>query len=307
MAGTPGPSDSIANVDGFDNRKCLCLSLCTGRCFKKECPDSMKLDEAFSRLSLSDSSCASNSLCHGSATSISISDGADDELVCNSKKRYRESSEPSSDHGDVHVRKRHEVLETRRNIEHRDSKGKKTQSDGRWEMEKLLTQTDVTKSCCLIIPKGDAEELIRVHFSEDQKLRVESPEGLSMTVWDSDKNSRLRLTCMRLYSKNNNSYVLRKKWQEDFVKRRNLIRGDRVKLYWDTEISRLVFSAVQRGKDGAEAGGPCSDTNEDGVADPIAEASPPEAAGDDAKNIQGTGVADSIVEASTANASCASE
>ncbi|KAL3599579.1 hypothetical protein D5086_007497 [Populus alba] len=66
----------------------------------------------------------------------------------------------------------------------------------------------------------------------------------TVRVWDLDTESMHQLVFKRWST--SKSYIFNDGWTKHFVKRRNLVEGDEIGLYWDNDQSRLQFSVLSR-------------------------------------------------------------
>ncbi|KAJ6694830.1 TRANSCRIPTION FACTOR B3-DOMAIN FAMILY-RELATED [Salix koriyanagi] len=85
-------------------------------------------------------------------------------------------------------------------------------------------------------------------LNEDQTKQVEIPNqernGLKVWVRDVDTASMHQLVFKRWST--SKSYIFNDGWTKQFVRRRSLVEGDEIGLYWDSEQSILHFSVLCR-------------------------------------------------------------
>jgi hypothetical protein len=67
---------------------------------------------------------------------------------------------------------------------------------------------------------------------------------LKVWVRDIDTESMHQLVFKRWST--SKSYIFNDGWTKHFVKRRNLVEGDEIGLYWDNDQSRFHFSVLSR-------------------------------------------------------------
>ncbi|XP_021600656.1 putative B3 domain-containing protein At1g78640 [Manihot esculenta] len=95
-----------------------------------------------------------------------------------------------------------------------------------WKIKKRLTGSDLGNHCRL-----DIVEKIR-------------GEGAEFCFWDCDTNTELNLVLK--YWHTSKSYVFNKGWPNNFVKRRNLVEGDLIGIYWDSTKKIFNFAVLER-------------------------------------------------------------
>ncbi|XP_015886187.3 B3 domain-containing protein At2g33720 [Ziziphus jujuba] len=95
-----------------------------------------------------------------------------------------------------------------------------------WRMTKDLMSSDVGHLSRLMLKSHWAEKYFLPHLDIKQ---VESDDGVTIKVFDSDTHSEHDLA-FKLW-KSSNSYVLKKGWVKEFVKRRNLKTGDQIGMF----------------------------------------------------------------------------
>lgn len=97
-----------------------------------------------------------------------------------------------------------------------------------WKIIKKLTAGDVGDLSRLMLHSDQIEEHILPHMEADN---IRDGNEVRVRVWDSDTHSEHQLVFTQWRS--SKSYVLKRNWIKDFVKRRNLKVGDEVGLFLD--------------------------------------------------------------------------
>ncbi|KAJ6388001.1 hypothetical protein OIU77_026546 [Salix suchowensis] len=100
----------------------------------------------------------------------------------------------------------------------------------------------------LLVSSDLVEKNILPFLNEDQTKQVEIPNqernGLKVWVRDVDTASMHQLVFKRWST--SKSYIFNDGWTKQFVRRRSLVEGDEIGLYWDSEQSILHFSVLCR-------------------------------------------------------------
>ncbi|BFG31747.1 hypothetical protein CerSpe_180210 [Prunus speciosa] len=118
-----------------------------------------------------------------------------------------------------------------------------------WEIRKTLTTSDVGQN----VSRTSSRLLLNTHMVKKSLLpywssrllnRVESQEGAAVTIYDCNTSSQHHLTFK--YWKSSRTYVLIKKWNREFVRRRQLKAGDEIGFFWDVHRLMLMFSVLGR-------------------------------------------------------------
>ncbi|KAF2322392.1 hypothetical protein GH714_013284 [Hevea brasiliensis] len=111
------------------------------------------------------------------------------------------------------------------------------------KIKKKLTGSDLGNLCRLLV----ASLLVRNHIlpllSRETIEQIEK-DGATVPVWDCDTNIEQHMALKHWHS--SKSYVFIKGWMIQFVKRRNLVEGDLIGIYWDPSNSRFSFSLLER-------------------------------------------------------------
>jgi hypothetical protein len=96
------------------------------------------------------------------------------------------------------------------------------------------------------VPSDLVEKYILPFLNTDQIKQVnqETNLGLKVSVWDMNTQSMHQLVFKRWST--SRSYIFNDGWTKDFVRRRNLVEGDEIGLYWDTYHSRFNFNVLSR-------------------------------------------------------------
>lgn len=118
-----------------------------------------------------------------------------------------------------------------------------------WEIRKTLTTSDVGQN----VSRTSSRLLLNTHMVKKSLLpywssrlinRVKSQEGAAVTIYDCNTSSQHHLTFK--YWKSSRTYVLIKKWNREFVRRRQLKAGDEIGFFWDVHRLMLMFSVLGR-------------------------------------------------------------
>ncbi|XP_059442223.1 B3 domain-containing protein At2g33720-like [Corylus avellana] len=110
-----------------------------------------------------------------------------------------------------------------------------------WVIKKTIQTSDVGDLARLLLAAGSVKHHILTMWDAETIEKIK--DGLGVVVWDKDTNSEHQMEFKQWKS---GSYVLIKQWTNEFVKRRDLKRGDEVGLYWDQTNSRFNFSVLKR-------------------------------------------------------------
>nr|GMD46504.1 putative B3 domain-containing protein At1g78640 [Ipomoea batatas] len=109
--------------------------------------------------------------------------------------------------------------------------------EGQW-IRKWLSSSDVDASSRLLLNKKDVMESVLPLMDEERRAACESREGLRVKIWDVDTGSEHELSLKKW---NTGSFVLTTNWSEEFVRGKNLQKGDCIRLRWDTQNLRFLF------------------------------------------------------------------
>ncbi|KAK7290015.1 hypothetical protein RIF29_04120 [Crotalaria pallida] len=116
--------------------------------------------------------------------------------------------------------------------------------DNPWKIKKALTTSDLGKLNRLLFGAELLENLMLPVLDADAQRDAESGMGTPIRVWDVDTMSMHLLILKRWASFKN--YVLIGKWNHDFVRRRELKKGDEIGLQWDSYRHCFNFSVLKR-------------------------------------------------------------
>ncbi|CAK7338249.1 unnamed protein product [Dovyalis caffra] len=117
-----------------------------------------------------------------------------------------------------------------------------------FKIKKKMKPSDLGSLCRLLVSSDLVERHILPFLNEDQIKQVEITnqefDGLKVWVWDMNTGSMHQLVFKRWST--SKSYIFNDGWTKYFVKRRNLVEGDEIGLYWDNNHSRFHFSVLSR-------------------------------------------------------------
>ncbi|KAJ6389586.1 hypothetical protein OIU77_027830 [Salix suchowensis] len=117
-----------------------------------------------------------------------------------------------------------------------------------FKIKKKMKPSDLGNLCRLLVSADLVEKHILPFLNEDQTKQVEIPNhernGLKVWVRDMDTASMHQLVFKRWSS--SKSYIFNDGWTKQFVRRRSLVEGDEIGLYWDSDQSMLHFSVLCR-------------------------------------------------------------
>ncbi|KAL0437098.1 UNVERIFIED_CONTAM: putative B3 domain-containing protein [Sesamum radiatum] len=114
--------------------------------------------------------------------------------------------------------------------------------EDRWEIKKVLKKSDVDESSRLLLSEVDVQEYILPRVMGNGRA-LDEGEGVEVAVWDIDKGSEHVLVLQKWKT---GSFVLKKKWMSEFVRRRGLEKNDEIGLRWDEGNSRLEFTVFRK-------------------------------------------------------------
>uniref|UniRef100_A0A2C9U405 TF-B3 domain-containing protein n=1 Tax=Manihot esculenta TaxID=3983 RepID=A0A2C9U405_MANES len=112
-----------------------------------------------------------------------------------------------------------------------------------WKIKKRLTGSDLGNLCRLLV----ASALVKDHilpFMSSETLQKIRGEGAEFCFWDFDTKTELNVALK--YWHTSKSYIFNKGWLNNFVKRRNLVEGDLIGIYWDSREKIFNFSVLER-------------------------------------------------------------
>ncbi|CAK7336445.1 unnamed protein product [Dovyalis caffra] len=117
-----------------------------------------------------------------------------------------------------------------------------------FKIKKKMKPSDLGNLCRLLVSAELVEKHILPFMNEDQIRLVEEANqennGLKVWIWDMNTESMHQLVFKRWST--SKSYIFNYGWTKQFVKRRNLVEGDEIGLYWDNDHSRFHFSVLRR-------------------------------------------------------------
>ena len=117
-----------------------------------------------------------------------------------------------------------------------------------FNIKKKMKPSDLGNLCRLLVSADLVEKHILPFLNEDQTKQVEIPNqernGLKVWVRDIDTASMHQLVFKRWST--SKSYIFNDGWTKQFVRRRSLVEGDEIGLYWDSDQSILHFSVLCR-------------------------------------------------------------
>lgn len=113
-----------------------------------------------------------------------------------------------------------------------------------WKIKKTLTESDLGISSRLLLATDLVKSQILPMLGLDHARATDSDEGTSVRVWDLDSKSMHHLVLKRWPS--SKSYVFIGKWNQDFVRRRELKKGDEIGFQWDPYNSLFNFCVLKR-------------------------------------------------------------
>jgi hypothetical protein len=113
-----------------------------------------------------------------------------------------------------------------------------------WVIKKTIVKSDLGHLSKLLLAADGVRRHILPHWDAESIEKKNIKNGVRVPVWDCDTMSGYQLLFKRWES---GSYVFIERWKEDFVKRRELKKGDEIGLYWDPGNSRFNFSLLRQG------------------------------------------------------------
>lgn len=113
-----------------------------------------------------------------------------------------------------------------------------------WKIKKSLTESDLGISSRLLLATDLVKSQILPMLGLDHARAADSDEGTTIRVWDLDSKSMHHLVLKRWPS--SKSYVFIGKWNQDFVRRRELKKGDEIGFQWDPYNSLFNFCVLKR-------------------------------------------------------------
>ncbi|EEF29761.1 B3 domain-containing protein At2g33720 [Ricinus communis] len=111
-------------------------------------------------------------------------------------------------------------------------------------IKKILKESDLGSLCRLLISTALIKNHILPFLSNDVAEEVNSNHGATVILWDIDTATEHKLTLKKWISCG--SFVFNDGWTQNFVKRRNLKKGDEIGIVWDIASSRFNFTVIRR-------------------------------------------------------------
>lgn len=134
------------------------------------------------------------------------------------------------------------------NNQNNDNKGSVSTTlklyDDPWKIKKTLTESDLGILSRLLLAADLVKKQILPMLDVDDARAAETEEGSPVNVWDMETNSMHELILKRWSS--SKSYVLIGKWNQDFVRRRELKKGDEIGFQWDPFNRAFNFCVLKR-------------------------------------------------------------
>lgn len=116
--------------------------------------------------------------------------------------------------------------------------------DDPWKIKKMLTASDLGILSRLLLSADLVKKQILPVLGADQARATDTEEGSQVKIWDMDTKSMHQLVLKRWSS--SKSYVLIGKWNQDFVRRRELKKGDEVGFQWNPYNYAFNFCVLKR-------------------------------------------------------------
>nr|BAO96245.1 E1 protein [Lotus japonicus] len=115
--------------------------------------------------------------------------------------------------------------------------------DDPWKIKKTLMASDLGILSRLMLAADLVKKQILPMLGVHQARAAETEQGSQVRVWDVDTESMHQLVLKRWSS--SKSYVLIGKWSQDFVRRRELKKGDEIGFYWDPYNCAFNFCVLK--------------------------------------------------------------
>ncbi|XP_020233143.1 B3 domain-containing protein At2g33720 [Cajanus cajan] len=116
--------------------------------------------------------------------------------------------------------------------------------DDPWKIKKTITDSDLVILSRLLLAAYLVKKQILPILGVDHVRVAETEEGSPVSVWDMDTKSMHQLILKRWSS--SKSYFLIGKWNQDFVRRRDLKKGDEIGFHWDPYNYVFNFCVLKR-------------------------------------------------------------
>ncbi|KAJ7979690.1 B3 domain-containing protein [Quillaja saponaria] len=191
----------------------------------------------------SSSSSSSDSLMKSSPSTdltLSLSHTTSPSIASSSSSPEKKAS--NSDSSKTNSRKR-----TLKNKQDQDLLGVSTTLklyEDPWKIKKILNQSDLGSLSRLLLANDLVEKYVLPVLGVEEASKTETIKGTKIRIWDSDTGSNHELVFKRWNS--SKSYVFIENWTKEFVKRRELKKGDEIGFYWDSYNCKFNFSVLKR-------------------------------------------------------------
>ncbi|XP_019085655.1 PREDICTED: putative B3 domain-containing protein At1g78640 [Camelina sativa] len=116
-----------------------------------------------------------------------------------------------------------------------------------WTMAKTLSVSDVNGLSRLMLNTVDAETHIVSHLPTDVQENIQQGIGIEITAYDQEKGTEHKLVIKR-HVNTSKSYVLNGGWSAVFSRKKELVKGDTIGLFWNNTNSRLHVGVLERKK-----------------------------------------------------------
>ncbi|KAJ7943271.1 B3 domain-containing protein [Quillaja saponaria] len=114
-----------------------------------------------------------------------------------------------------------------------------------WRIKKTMTQSDLGNLSRLLLATVLVNMYVFPVLRVDEVNNAESENGTKIRFWDLDIGSKEYELVLKRWP-SSKSYVFIGNWNQDFVKRRELKKGDEIGLHWDPYHHRFNFSVLKR-------------------------------------------------------------
>ncbi|KAF2297270.1 hypothetical protein GH714_020418 [Hevea brasiliensis] len=115
-----------------------------------------------------------------------------------------------------------------------------------WKIKKRLTGSDLGNHCRLLVASVWVKNHI-LPFMSNETVEEIRRDGARVPFWDCDTNTEQHLVLKHWHTAK--SYVFINGWLNHFVKRRKLVEGDLIGIYWDPSEDIFKFSVLERASD----------------------------------------------------------
>ncbi|KAJ7943272.1 B3 domain-containing protein [Quillaja saponaria] len=114
-----------------------------------------------------------------------------------------------------------------------------------WKIKKTMTQSDLGNLSRLLLATVLVIMYVFPVLRVDEVNNAESENGTKIRFWDLDIGSKEYELVLKRWP-SSKSYVFIGNWNQYFVKRRELKKGDEIGLHWDPYHRRFNFSVLKR-------------------------------------------------------------